>query len=116
MTVAEMLYVAAGCALPLYYGPQISRCLRDSSGLASYSLSKGAMQLALRTLMLPFIWQINNTTMTVIVAIDVIGRAMEVTAAVTSLRAQDVPWSAVARRLLPRSSPSRSHDDSNDAL
>lgn len=101
MTVSEVIYITAGCLLPLYYGPQILRCLRDDAGLASYSLRKATVQLALRVLMMPFIWGVGNLTMTVIVSLDLIGRSIELAAAVTALRAQGATWRHVAARVLP---------------
>lgn len=101
MTVVEMTYIAAGVALPLFYIPQIARCLKDDAGLVSYSLRKSGMQLGLRVLMLPFIWDVGNTTMTWIVGLDLVGRVAELAAALTSLRAQGRSWAEICRRLQP---------------
>lgn len=99
MTLVEMTYIAAGVALPMFYIPQIVRCLRDDAGLVSFSLRKCSVQLVLRLLMLPFIWEIGNDTMTWIVALDLLGRLLELVAALTSLRMQGRSWADIAGRL-----------------
>lgn len=101
MTLSQVMYVAAGLALPLYYVPQIRRCLRDRSGLASYSMGKSGTQLILRLLMLPFVYQVGDTTMTVIVSLDTAGRIAEFCGAVVGLRRQGAPWAEIRQRSFP---------------
>lgn len=102
MTAAELAYVAAGYALPLFYLPQIRMCLRDQSQLASYSLRKAVIQCALRVVMMPFIWGIGNVTMTMVVSLDLLGWFVELASAVASLRRQGVSWTGVLERARPR--------------
>lgn len=101
MELVQLVYIAAGLLLPLYYVPQIRRCLQDRTLLLSYSLGKSGTQLLLRIIMMPFVFKIGDATMCVIVGLDLVGRAAELGAAVRSLRNQDESWSAILRRLVP---------------
>lgn len=101
MTFMEVVYVGAGVALPAYYLPQVLRCASDGTQLASYSMSKSATQLVLRSAMLPFVYGIGNPTMTWVVSLDFAGRAVEFGAALVSLRRQQVAAFDVLRRCLP---------------
>ena len=105
MTFVETTYVVAGVLLPLFYLPQVVRCMRDDTGLVSYSLRKAGVQFTLRLLMMPFILGIGNLTMTVVVSLDLLGRATELLAAITSLRAQGFGWRQIALRLSPVRAP-----------
>jgi hypothetical protein len=80
MTMAELTYIGAGCLLPMIYLCQIRRWLQDDAGLTSYSLRESAMQCVLRVLIMPFIWSVGNTTMTLVVCFDLLGRAVELVA------------------------------------
>lgn len=80
------MYVAAGLVMPLFYVSQIAACLRDRSELVAYSLSKCAIHIALRFVMLPFIVATGTPTMVVIVSLDLAGRLAELVAAWFSLR------------------------------
>jgi hypothetical protein len=101
MSLAEMVYIVAGCLLPMFYVPQIRRCLRDDGGLVAYSIRKSGYQFALRLVMMPFICSIGNQSMTFIVGLDLAGRGAELMAAITSLRSQGQTWPVIALRLLP---------------
>lgn len=105
MTSAEIVYVLAGIVLPLFYLPQIRRCMQDQTMLASYSLRKSAFQCALRVAMMPFIMHVANQTMVMVVSLDLMGRGLELLAALMSLRAQGSSWQAMALRVLLGSSP-----------
>lgn len=100
MTLLELVYVAAGTALPAYYFPQMRMCARDKTRLAAYSLSKAAVQWALRAAMLPFVFGVGNQTMTWIVGLDFVGRTAEFGVALTSLLAQGVAPRDVLRRCI----------------
>ena len=106
MDLIELVYVAAGIALPLYYVPQIQRCLADQTRLASYSLSKSAVQVALRLLMLPFIVGVGNATMVTIVVLDLVGRGAELGSAVFALRRQSQSWRSIGARAVHASASS----------
>lgn len=101
MNVTQVIYVAAGLLLPLYYVPQVLKCWRDDTQLAAYSLGKSGTQLLLRTLMLPFVYGVGDATMSFIVSLDFAGRAAEYVAAVLALRRQASTWRHIARRSLP---------------
>lgn len=115
MTIIEWVYLSAGVLLPLFYVPQMVRCLRDETGLGSYSLRKAGVQLMLRILMMPFILSFSDLTMTVVVSLDLLGRATELLAAITSLRAQGFGWQLIARRLSPVRVPSAASTAANFA-
>jgi len=97
----QLIYIAAGLLLPLYYVPQIRRCLADRTLLASYSMGKSGPQLMLRIAMMPFVFSVGDMTMSVIVSLDLLGRLAEMWAAVWSLRRQGQGWIAIARRSIP---------------
>jgi hypothetical protein len=101
MNVTQVVYVAAGLLLPLYYVPQVLKCWRDDTQLAAYSLGKSGTQLLLRTLMLPFVYGVGDPTMSFIVSLDFAGRAAEYVAAVLALRRQSSSWLHIAQRSLP---------------
>lgn len=103
MNVIQVVYVAAGLLLPLYYVPQVLKCFRDDTQLAAYSLGKSGTQLLLRTLMLPFVYGVGDPTMSFIVSLDFMGRAAEYVAAVMALRRQSSTWRNIAERSLPLS-------------
>lgn len=103
MNVIQVVYVAAGLLLPLYYVPQVLKCWRDDTQLAAYSLGKSGTQLLLRTLMLPFVYGVGDPTMSFIVSLDFAGRAAEYVAAVMALRRQSNTWRNIAQRSLPLS-------------
>lgn len=105
MTSVEIVYVLAGIVLPLFYLPQIRRCTQDTTLLASYSLRKSAFQCALRVAMMPFILQVANQTMVMVVSLDLTGRGLELLAALMSLRAQGMSWSGIALRVLLGTAP-----------
>lgn len=86
------MYVAAGIVMPLFYVAQIAACLRDRTDLAAYSLSKCAIHVALRFVMVPFIVVTGTPTMVVIVSLDLLGRCLEMAAAWFSLYRSG--WSA----------------------
>lgn len=98
MDIIQAIYIAAGLALPLYYIPQTLRCLQDETLLSSYSLAKSVTQLTLRFLMMPFVLSVGNTTMSVIVALDLAGRLLEASCAVRSLRRQGQTWREITGR------------------
>lgn len=101
MTWTEVVYVVAGIALPAYYVPQMLKCVADNTQLAAYSMSKAATQLALRAAMLPFVFGIDNATMTSVVALDFVGRAAEFGAAVWSLSRQGLAAPQILQRCVP---------------
>ena len=101
MTLTEVVYVVAGIAMPAYYVPQMLKCAADKTHLAAYSMSKAASQLGLRAAMLPFVFGIDNMTMTSIVALDFVGRAAEFTVALWSLHRQGLGVRQIALRCLP---------------
>lgn len=101
MTVSEIVYVAAGVALPAYYLPQMAKCARDNTRLASYSMSKAGTQLVLRLAMLPFVFGVGNITMTCVVSLDFAGRLAEFAIAVASLHRQGMTWRQVGQRCRP---------------
>ncbi|CAD5366823.1 hypothetical protein RA210_U10518 [Rubrivivax sp. A210] len=98
MSWLEVVYVAAGIALPAYYLPQMRKCYSDTTRLASFSMSKASTQLLLRVAMLPFVFGVGNLTMTCIVSLDFAGRLGEYGVALWSLRRQGVSWREVVER------------------
>ena len=98
MNSVQLIYIAAGILLPLFYVPQIRRCLHDQSKLTSYSMSKSCTQLLLRLLMMPFVMGVGEITMTCIVCLDLVGRVCEYGCAVYSLRHQGLSWRLIQQR------------------
>jgi hypothetical protein len=95
----EAAYVAAGLVLAGYYLPQVRLCLVDRSGLHAYSLPKALIQLAMRALMMPFVFaSVDSTAMLAIQALDLALRGAEVASAVWSLRRQGWAWGGIGRR------------------
>lgn len=101
--IVEIVYILAGIILPLYYYPQIRTCLKDQTQLRAYSLRKSMNQFLLRVCGMPFlIGVLDNGYLTFVVCLDVTGRALELSAAIYSLRNQGVTWEAIRRRLRHR--------------
>ena len=96
--MVELLYFASGLILPAFYVPQIVRLLRDDTGLAGYSIGKSASQFALRWPALLFsILVVKNDLMTLVVALDALGRTIELGSAIWSLRRQKRSVVAIAK-------------------
>lgn len=101
VSAIQLIYVAAGLLLPLYYLPQIRRCLRDQTLLCSFSMGKAGTQLALRAVMMPFVFSVGDMTMCFIVSLDFLGRTAEFVGAVVSLRRQGQSWGEIRLRAWP---------------
>ena len=98
----DALYVVSGLLLPLFYLPQILRLLADQTDLASYSVSKAAIQLLLRMPALAFaVFTVDNDLMTLVLTLDLLGRAAEVAAAYRAMRRQGADVWTCMRRFLP---------------
>lgn len=96
------LYVVSGLLLPLFYFPQILRLLADQTDLASYSVSKAAIQFLLRIPALAFaVYTVDNDLMTLVLTLDLLGRAAEVAAAFWAMRRQGSDVRTCVRRCLP---------------
>lgn len=93
-------YVLAGGLMPLFYVSQVAVCLRDRSGLSAYSVSKCAIHVCLRLVMMPFIVLTGSPTMTVIVGLDLAGRLAELAAALLSLHRQGWTASQMTQRIV----------------
>jgi hypothetical protein len=110
MNFIEMLYVASGLLLPLFYAPQILLCWRDHTLLASYSLTKAFWQLLLRLPVLFFSYLVvDHTAMNIVVTADVLARCLELGCAVLSLRRQGLAGRQVLQRLFTRADVSHVH-------
>lgn len=106
----EIAYLLTGLILPVFYIPQIVRLLRDSTGIASYSLYKAAWQFTLRLPTLVFaVVVVQNGFMIVVLAADLTGRVGEIAAAVHSLRRQAFKWPAILERMHPSWLPGGAH-------
>lgn len=102
MRSLEILYLCSGLLLPLFYAPQIAKLLSDSSGLASYSLSKAAVQGALRFPALLFgMFVVQNTLFIAIVALDLLGRSVEFAVAIRALVRHGCSPREILLRVLP---------------
>jgi hypothetical protein len=98
----ELLYLASGVVLPLFYLPQMLRIYNDRTRLASYSLIKALCQLLLRLPAMAFaVAVVGNGFMVFVLALDIAGRLAELCIAIWSLRSQGVDWASIAGRLLP---------------
>ena len=106
----EIAYLLTGLILPVFYIPQIVRLLRDSTGIASYSLYKASWQFMLRLPTLVFaVVVVQNGFMIVVLAADLTGRVGEIAAAVHSLRRQAFKWPAILERMHPSWLPGGAH-------
>lgn len=94
----EVAYIVGGLLLPLFYLPQVTSCWRDRTGLASYSVSKCVTQVACRVVMMPFIVAYGPALMVFIVSIDLLGRLVELWAAIRALRLVGWSWQAIVVR------------------
>lgn len=102
MSLIEVLYLCSGLMLPLFYAPQIAKLLHDRTDLASYSLSKAAVQGALRFPALLFgLFVVQNNLFVLIVSLDLLGRTAEFFVAIASLLRQGSTPGQIFCRLLP---------------
>lgn len=101
LNAIQYLYIAAGLVLPLYYIPQIRRCMRDETLLSSYSMGKSGTQFVLRLSMMPFVFSVGDVTMSCIVSLDLLGRGAELFGAMFSLRRQGQSWAEIRLRAWP---------------
>lgn len=97
----QSLYLLAGIIMPIFYLPQILSCIRDSTGLKSFSVSKSMCQLLLRVAMLPFLVIVDNPIILGIALFDIAGRVTEFVVAIGSLRRQKWTWRRIASRISP---------------
>ena len=87
----ELLYLASGLMLPLFYVPQILKIQSDNTLLEAYSISKALIQLLLRFPSLLFACVIvDNFFMNTVLLADILGRAIELVSAYSSLKRQGV--------------------------
>ena len=85
----EIAYLLTGLILPVFYIPQIVRLLRDSTGIASYSLYKASWQFMLRLPNLVFVVVVvQNRFMLVMLVADLTDLVGQITCVVDSLRSQ----------------------------
>ena len=97
----ETLYLISGLILPLFYGPQVSRLLKDESRLESFSLLKSLSQLILRLPALLFAFMvIHSPYMNIVLSADVLGRLMEFVVAIISLRRQGLSYADISDRIV----------------
>lgn len=97
----QSLYLLAGVIMPIFYVPQILSCIRDSTGLKSFSVSKSMCQLLLRVAMLPFLVLVENHVILGIALFDIAGRVTEFVVAIGALRRQKWSWGRIASRVSP---------------
>lgn len=107
----ELIYIISGLVLPFVYYPQIRRLLRDRTNLASYSLSKSSIQLALRVPALAFgVIVLSSPSFIFCVALDICGRLLETSAAVWTLLNQGNSSRDIIRRANPFAKSSADND------
>lgn len=98
----ELVYILSGVVLPVFYGPQVIRLLKDRSNLASYSLSKSVIQLALRFPALVFgVLVVSSPAFVFCVALDLLGRVCECSAAILALSRQGNSTFEILSRMNP---------------
>lgn len=99
-SIVEVVYLASGLVLPIFYLPQIVKLYGDSTRLASYSLSKAFAQFLLRLPTLVFaLMVVDNTFMSIVLIADLMGRAVELGMAIWSLSMQQMTWREIGGRL-----------------